>query len=76
MVPIPWVSHNEQFLNAKLATNYLPGVILEEKDLTPDSLLQAINKALAIKSKPKLQLEKDAHQKVLDIIHSYFSPLS
>jgi len=72
IIPIPWVSHNEQFLNAKLATNYLPGVILEEKDLNPDSLSEAINKAITIKSKPKLQLEKDAHKKVLDIIHSYF----
>lgn len=76
LIPIPWVSHNEQFLNAKLATNYLPGVILEEKDLNPDSLLNAINTALLSKAKPKIQLQKDAHQKVIDIIHSYFPSLT
>lgn len=73
LIPIPWVSHNEQYLNAKLATSYLPGTILEEKDLNPENLLQAIDKTLVARPKPKIQLEKDAHQKVVDIIHSYFS---
>ena len=73
IVPIPWVSHNEQLLNAKLAINNLSGVILEEKDLSPSNLLLAINKALALKPKHKIQLEKDADKKVLDSIYSLIS---
>ena len=38
LIPIPWVSHNEQYLNAKLAEKQIGSAFLEEKDLTPETL--------------------------------------
>jgi UDP-N-acetylglucosamine--N-acetylmuramyl-(pentapeptide) pyrophosphoryl-undecaprenol N-acetylglucosamine transferase len=38
LVPIPWVSHNEQYKNAQILVAAGSAVILEEKDLTPESL--------------------------------------
>lgn len=69
LVPISWVSHNEQFLNAQLAEEQLGSRILEEKDLTPDSLYQAIID-LAKKSvtKPTISLTTNAAEKIADII--------
>lgn len=71
LIPISWVSHNEQLLNAQLTIKHLPGVILEEKDLSSNNLLQSINLALKLPKKPKIKLDTDAQKKVIDIIHSY-----
>ncbi len=38
LIPIPWVSHDEQNKNAQILANAGSAIILEEKDLTPDSL--------------------------------------
>ena len=38
LIPIPWVSHNEQRKNAQLLANAGSALILEEKDLTSESL--------------------------------------
>ena len=40
LIPIPWVSHNEQMLNAQLVAKNTGSLILEEPDLSPDTLLQ------------------------------------
>lgn len=72
LVPIPWVSHNEQYLNAKLAEKQIGSTILEEKDLTPESLYQAIidiSKSPSIK--PKDKLVTDATEKIIQIIREY-----
>lgn len=37
LIPIPWVSHNEQYLNAKLLLNSGLGLILEEENLNLDN---------------------------------------
>ena len=72
LIPISWVSHNEQLLNAKLATSRLTGKVLEEKSLSPDSLLEAIQDISnsARKINPD-KLETDATQKIFQIIESY-----
>jgi len=44
LIPIPWVSHNEQYKNAKLLEDGGLGVIIREKDLSPQNL-----KDLAVK---------------------------
>lgn len=42
LIPIPWVSHNEQFKNALVVKNAGLGEILNEKDLTPEALIEKI----------------------------------
>lgn len=39
LVPIPWVSHNEQNKNAQILANAGSAIILEEKDLSAESIL-------------------------------------
>lgn len=69
LIPISWVSHNEQFLNAELAKTQIGSGILEEKDLTPEALYQAIiditKKPL---TKPNIKLITNASEKIADII--------
>jgi UDP-N-acetylglucosamine--N-acetylmuramyl-(pentapeptide) pyrophosphoryl-undecaprenol N-acetylglucosamine transferase len=38
LIPIPWVSHNEQYKNAEVLKEAGIAEILEEKDLTPETL--------------------------------------
>lgn len=69
LIPISWVSHNEQLLNAKLAEEQLGSLILAEKSLTPENLYQAIiditNKHAV---KPTIKLETNAAEKIAQII--------
>jgi len=72
LIPIAWVSHNEQLLNARLVAKETGSLILEEKDLTPESLYEAIAKLSRIsKIKPKIKLPTDATQKIVKIIHQF-----
>lgn len=60
LIPIPWVSHNEQYENAKLLVNAGLGTVLPEKDLTAQSLLIGIKERLKFSSKlgePKSKLD-------------------
>lgn len=71
-IPISWVSHNEQLLNATQAAKVTPAVILSEKDLDQGSLSVAI-KAVE-KMKPIKGVKSDplaATQKIIDVIHGY-----
>ncbi len=54
LVPIPWVSHNEQYLNALVAKESGLAEILEEKDLTADSFVSAVKQMLNNLGKYKL----------------------
>ena len=54
LIPIPWVSHNEQFLNAKVLESKGLSKILEQKDLTPQSLVLQIKNMFANLSSYKL----------------------
>ena len=42
VVPIPWVSHNEQFKNAQVLNEVGLGYLIEEKNLTKATVLTAI----------------------------------
>lgn len=69
LIPISWVSHNEQFLNAKLAQEQIGSFILEEKDLSPESLYQAIIEVVKKPAlKPTIKLETHAAEKIAGII--------
>ncbi len=46
LIPIPWVSHDEQMKNAQILVDAGSAVILEEKDLTPATLILRSNRVL------------------------------
>ncbi|HOX96048.1 MAG TPA: glycosyltransferase [Candidatus Woesebacteria bacterium] len=72
LVPIPWVSHNEQYLNAKQAEKEIGSIVLEEKNLTPDVLKKAIiDLAKKAAIKPTNKLVTNATEKIVQIIHDY-----
>lgn len=50
VIPIPWVSHQEQLLNAKYAKSKINCDILEEKYLNPSTLENKINERISIKN--------------------------
>lgn len=71
-VPIPWVSHNEQLLNANLAAKSTTSVILKEKDLTPKTMMLAIEKLGQKKLKPVSKtLVINATQRIMKIINEF-----
>ena len=71
-IPIAWVSHNEQLLNARQAAKVAPAVILTESELTPESLLTAIEKVEYLKPKTKVKADPfAATDKMLTVIHGY-----
>jgi len=47
LIPIPWVSHNEQYENAKMVKDLGLACILNEKDLNPESLIENIKFCLS-----------------------------
>jgi UDP-N-acetylglucosamine--N-acetylmuramyl-(pentapeptide) pyrophosphoryl-undecaprenol N-acetylglucosamine transferase len=69
-IPIPWVSHNEQFLNADLAIKTITGSIIQEKDLSPKTMMKTIKKIDKKKLKPVSKtLITDATQRIIKIIN-------
>lgn len=58
LIPIPWVSHNEQFENAKVVSQFGLGEILQEKDLNKEAFLEKIKHILNNLGEYKLAPEK------------------
>lgn len=72
LIPISWVSHNEQYLNAKLAEKQIGSQILEEKDLSPDTLYNAIVDLIKKPAKkPTTKLVTNAADKITQIVREY-----
>ncbi|MFA6981930.1 MAG: glycosyltransferase [Patescibacteria group bacterium] len=46
LIPIPWVSHNEQYENAKLLEERELAIVLDERELTSDVLINAIKEQI------------------------------
>ncbi|HSX39542.1 MAG TPA: UDP-N-acetylglucosamine--N-acetylmuramyl-(pentapeptide) pyrophosphoryl-undecaprenol N-acetylglucosamine transferase [Candidatus Saccharimonadales bacterium] len=46
LIPISWVSHNEQYINAQYVKDVGLGIILEEKNFTCENLLDTIKETL------------------------------
>lgn len=65
IIPIPWVSHQEQLLNAKYAQSTIGSLIQSEDDLSPQSLNAKINEAKSIPdNKLPTSISNDAVEKV------------
>jgi len=73
LIPIPWVSHNEQYKNAKVLEEYGLAEILAEKDLTPENFLGILKGMLSDLGRYKLNdknarelLKKDSAKLIAD----------
>jgi UDP-N-acetylglucosamine--N-acetylmuramyl-(pentapeptide) pyrophosphoryl-undecaprenol N-acetylglucosamine transferase len=78
-IPIPWVTHNEQYLNAKVLQSIGTANILEEKDLEKsnlkteiDNLLKEINVRKIDSEKLKSFFPTNALYKILEQILSEY----
>jgi UDP-N-acetylglucosamine--N-acetylmuramyl-(pentapeptide) pyrophosphoryl-undecaprenol N-acetylglucosamine transferase len=77
LIPSPYVAENHQFHNAMALVNRGAGSIIEEKDLTSQSLKEAIDSMLSNPAK-LIQIEEnaknmaitDARERIADIIIS------
>ena len=58
LIPIPWVSYNEQYLNAKLLHNVGLGLILEEENLNLDNFMSYTKKILSRDSIENSEIDK------------------
>lgn len=66
LIPISWVSHQEQMLNAKLAHKEIDSLIIEEKDLNSETLLDSILNVSRQKSqKLPVKLDINVAEKIL-----------
>jgi len=71
LIPIPWVSHNEQFKNAQVLEQAGMAVILPQDNLSEKSLLEAIGQAEKLEPK-RLSMVIDASQKMVKLCEEYF----
>lgn len=72
LIPIPHTSHDEQYLNAKLLADHGLAVILPQSQLSPQSLIDAIESARKLTPR-KLNLNADAADKLIQLIKHQFS---
>jgi UDP-N-acetylglucosamine--N-acetylmuramyl-(pentapeptide) pyrophosphoryl-undecaprenol N-acetylglucosamine transferase len=82
LIPIPWTAYNEQVENARMVEKTGLAIVLEEKDLTPQNLLEKINyvlsnrKSMIEDSDSSLaQLDKTAAQKFVEEIKPFFATI-
>ena len=73
VIPIPWVSHNEQQKNAELLRRLGSAVILSEKDLSPQNLSEAIDKAMKLKPKRKALVPTNATKTLIEHLAPYLT---
>lgn len=71
LIPIPWVSHNEQLLNARYLEAQGLAVVLEEKNLSVDALINSIARASKL-TPNRLDLPLDATVRMVKLIESEF----
>jgi UDP-N-acetylglucosamine--N-acetylmuramyl-(pentapeptide) pyrophosphoryl-undecaprenol N-acetylglucosamine transferase len=57
-IPIPWVTNNEQFLNAKVLVDLGLSTIIEEKELKKLTLNEIIEVEISKLSKKKINVEE------------------
>lgn len=73
LVPIPWVTNNEQYKNSKILADLGLGKILEEKSITPIVLFNEINQffrsddQFSRKNVNKLKEDKNFKQKIKEL---------
>lgn len=74
IIPISWVSHNEQELNANLAKEVIGSLVLKETETDPQSLLGAIKTINKLpKRKLPAKLKSNVAESILKIIKEELS---
>lgn len=71
LVPIPWVSHNEQLHNARLLADHQQAVILPQDQLTVSELVSSIKSAFLLSPK-KMTVSTRGLENMLNLIQSTF----
>lgn len=71
LIPLPRVSHGEQWHNAQFLARHGLALIIHQSDLTPASLLQAIDESKRLSPIP-LSLPTTATEKIVQIATSLF----
>ena len=71
LIPIPWVSHNEQFLNAQILVNSGNAVLLPQDQLTKNNLLEAIDRAMLL-NPHRIKLVTDACERMIKLLEAEF----
>ncbi len=66
LVPIPWSSHNEQLMNAKMVEQMGLGKVLEQKDLNSETLYGAVSGMVKNISDYKKNADKAKSEIVMD----------
>lgn len=72
LIPIPWSINDEQLKNAKMLEKIGLSKVIEEKDITPDTLLNAIEEGMICLRKNKSFTNKDlaaTRAKAKSLIH-------
>ncbi len=65
-IPIPWVSHNEQYKNARILVNAGSATILPEDDLSSRSLIQEIDRVFKSLKTYQVNAEKAKDNIIFD----------
>jgi UDP-N-acetylglucosamine--N-acetylmuramyl-(pentapeptide) pyrophosphoryl-undecaprenol N-acetylglucosamine transferase len=71
LIPIPWSSHNEQLINARLLENNQQAEILNQSQLNGTTLIGAIQKAMLLKP-GQLNIISDGMEKMIQLIEQMF----
>ncbi|EKD95413.1 MAG: hypothetical protein ACD_24C00494G0005 [uncultured bacterium] len=76
LIPIPWVSHNEQVINAGLVKSAGLGEIIEEKQLSVELFIRKVEQMLLKIDNYKIKdksfgVIRDAEIKITDIVFKY-----
>ncbi len=66
LIPSPYVAENHQFHNAMTLKSKNAAEVIEQKDLTPDNLLSAVNDMLASPDKTEIMGENAKKAAILD----------
>jgi len=68
LIPLPWAAENHQFFNAREASNAKKAVLLEQKNMTPESLLNAIETLRTNYSTMAMSFSNSIHAKAAEKI--------
>ena len=71
LIPIPWVSHNEQYLNAQILEKAGNAIILSQDQLSSNTIVESLNQASLLKPK-RLALVTDASDRMVKLIETEF----
>ena len=72
-IPIPWSYLNEQTKNAESASDYIHSVILNQNSISPEMLIQAVEKLFNLKelNRNNNYLDKEASSKIVTLLKKY-----